>query len=1287
MNTQHILSRGVATLLTLTPFLAHGAAQTITAAGTPTSGTSGANPLWATDANWSGGNGALKPTATDNAIITYAGSAVAGVDIRASGFAPTGATTIQDLSFTGAGTGAVTLENNSTGVNMVLTLNGGRGAGIPLIQTGTYAVVMPSVGPGTATTLTVQLGANGSIDVGAGGLTFGAAISETGGARSLSKTGTGRLVLSAANTFTGGATVTAGVLEVTNNGALGSGAAVINGGTLEVNLAGAALTASSLAVNSGGQLALKNVTMSNAVTLNGGTLATRTGDLGTFAGAVNVTAPSFANLRSYTTPANDQSITISGKLTGSGALTVNGNASNAGSGKALILMNLTNDYSGTFNISAGQTLRAAPATTGNTLGTATVNLNGGTLSVRDEGAGSGSIIAYNNNVTVAASGTINVGHVGSGTANFVQFGTLGFTAGQTLTTAGADAYVVRFNGATTLGAGAVFNPTTAPILLAGIVGGAADLTKTGSGILQLNAANSYTGQTNINAGTLTLLGSFASSPGIHVAAGATLDVTAAAGGFTLGGTQTLSGAGNVTGGVTVAHGGTVQPGDGTGAGTLTLAALTFGSAAGNNATVSLTNAATPALLSVTGANALVANGGVNSVAINLPATAPAIGMYTLIDYTGSIGGTGFPAFHIGTSANRLVANLVNNAGNTSIDLNVTGIDFPLWKGAQSTEWSTAILGPAKNWVLNSNNASGTDYLANDNVVFSDVATGTAVNVSMADVAPASVLFSNVTKDYVVSGTKAIVGTTGLTVSGGGKVTLGTVNSFTGAVALNAGITSVAAVANGGANSPLGAGTALAFGGGTLEFTGASGSTDRAVTLNAGGGTVKTDTPLAFTGAVTGAGALTKTGNGTLTLTGTNSYAATTVSAGTLQIGNGTANGTLGTGLVTVNATLAFNNPAAQTVTNEITGSGGLTKTGAGNLVLSGGVANSYTGTTTVSGGNVILTKTSGLDAIGGNLVVAAGGTVFYGTTAGQLQDHIANTASITINGGTFGSGAGDTQAVPTAGITDTVASVTLNSGIFLSGRNATVTPFTIGGLLKITGGTALVQRGGGVAADAVEFTGGVLNFDGGSTTPGQQSKLTVGAGGLTLAGTINLNAGPSALTATSVGSTVVLNGNLTSSGTSSFARLNPTFASASLDLGGGNRTFTVVGTLTIGTTAAPITITNGILTKAGAGALNLTGPQTYTALDANAGVTNLHSPVGTGSATVTANAAVNFYTSQTLASLTIADGVEVTFGDGLAFADEPEKLSAPAAVPEPGSAMLLVGGVGTLLGLRRRRAA
>ena len=56
------------------------------------------------------------------------------------------------------------------------------------------------------------------------------------------------------------------------------------------------------------------------------------------------------------------------------------------------------------------------------------------------------------------------------------------------------------------------------------------------------------------------------------------------------------------------------------------------------------------------------------------------------------------------------------------------------------------------------------------------------------------------------------------------------------------------------------------------------------------------------GVISGTGTLTKAGTGTTTLTGANTYTGTTtISAGTLQVGNGGTTGQLGTGAVVDNA--------------------------------------------------------------------------------------------------------------------------------------------------------------------------------------------------------------------------------------------------------------------------------------------------------------------------------------------------------------------------------------------------
>ena len=134
---------------------------------------------------------------------------------------------------------------------------------------------------------------------------------------------------------------------------------------------------------------------------------------------------------------------------------------------------------------------------------------------------------------------------------------------------------------------------------------------------------------------------------------------------------------------------------------------------------------------------------------------------------------------------------------------------------------------------------------------------------------------------------------------------------------------------------------LASAGGAGTVTNAGGA---AATLTTGGDNTSTT----FSGVIQdGAGmtGLTKAGTGTFTLAADSTYTGgTTISAGTLKLGNASTTGSV-TGNIVNNAALTFDRSDALTYAGVISGTGAVTQSGTGTLTLTG--ANTYTGTTTI----------------------------------------------------------------------------------------------------------------------------------------------------------------------------------------------------------------------------------------------------------------------------------------------------------------------------------------------------
>ncbi|MFD0895240.1 autotransporter-associated beta strand repeat-containing protein [Luteolibacter ambystomatis] len=727
-------------------------------------------------------------------------------------------------------------------------------------------------------------------------------------------------ILSGGNTYSGGTTIGNGSVRIAN------GAATNAFGTGTITFSGSATIANGTSASATAQ------TISNAITINSGATA------------------------SFDAGYND--LTLAGNIGGAGNL--------ARTSSGTLILTGTNTYSGTTNAGTSGTLLAtttASLSGYNVSGKVSAGA-GGTLAMSVGGAGQWTQTDINTllaNATLDAASNFGLNTSGgdfsydlsglTGTRGLTKYGS------NTLTLTGTRAYTgtttiaggilavgatglptggaVAFIGTSTLDVGSL-NPTIGSLSLAD--GVTATVTGTGGNALTVNGASNFDLSVNASGTSRTL----------NLAAMSSFTYSAAANNFDVGGasgTGVASGAASNT--LTLASG------------TNTITALNFRIGhSGHSGSGVITSTVNLGHDNTINADTMeIGNGKVNGVvqfAAGL-ASAPTLTLR-------------------GTDGTSRVNSLVIGSNSSSVSNDTGKLDMTTGTTASSLDALVNNLVIGQGTSTANNSATGT--------VLMGLGTLDVTTLTIGQKVAANTGTGAATGTFTVTGGTVKVGSL---VLGDRNVTAAAGGNISGTFNLNGGATLAAQNIQAGSDGTAPTGTmtrAFNWNDGTIRNYDAA--TDLTVSTNltlaaTGNHTFQIDTGRTATvssvisEAASGA-TLTKTGSGTLVFTGSNTYSGTTtISTGTLQVGNGGTTGTLGSGAVTNNATLTFNRSNTLAVSNDISGSGSITHTGSGTVTMTG--INSYTGTTTVNGGGTL--------RINGNSSAATGQmTVASGSTAG-----------------------------------------------------------------------------------------------------------------------------------------------------------------------------------------------------------------------------------------------------------------------------------------------------------------
>ena len=205
----------------------------------------------------------------------------------------------------------------------------------------------------------------------------------------------------------------------------------------------------------------------------------------------------------------------------------------------------------------------------------------------------------------------------------------------------------------------------------------------------------------------------------------------------------------------------------------------------------------------------------------------------------------------------------------------------IWTGASSSIWDFA---QSENF-KNASTQEADIFVTGDNVTFNDEAS--VFNVTINEEVTPGIFEINSSKDYTFSGNGSISGNAALKKSGEGTLTIKTTNSYTGGNTISGGTVKVSALANQyNATGNLGGVTTEANkfvieNGGTLEATAAV-QLSSPIKIGEGGGTIKSNYDFIMDKAFSG-DELTKEGNGKLSLHSNGSLKKIIVKSGTLAI--------------------------------------------------------------------------------------------------------------------------------------------------------------------------------------------------------------------------------------------------------------------------------------------------------------------------------------------------------------------------------------------------------------------